>query len=115
MGEWLKPVTITDLDWLIRKDIYTSIYINVWTRRFESSTVNKENNMEQHERIKWLQENYGNYPTKWYEEDPKRTNAIFIKQYGVYIDNAFTDLKEQQKKMLDLRQTLCEEIGRAHV
>ena len=65
--------------------------------------------MEQHERIKWLQENYWNYPTKWYEEDPKRTNAIFIKRYGAYIDNAFTDLKEQQKKMLDLRQTLCEE------
>lgn len=65
--------------------------------------------MEQHERIKWLQENYGKYSTHWYEEDPKRTNAIFIKHYGIHLDNAFTDLKEQQKKMLDLRQTLCEE------
>ena len=65
--------------------------------------------MEQHERIKWLQENYCNYTTNWYQEDPKRTTAIFIKQYGVYLDNAFTDLKEQQIKMLDLRQTLCEE------
>ena len=42
LGDWLKPVTIIDLDWLIRKDIYTSIYINVWSRRFESSTVNME-------------------------------------------------------------------------
>ena len=65
--------------------------------------------MEQNERIKWLQKNYCNYPTHWYEEYPKRTTAIFINQYGSYLENAFVDLKEQQKKMLDLRQTLCEE------
>ena len=65
--------------------------------------------MEQNERIKWLQKNYCNYPTHWYEEYPKRTTAIFIKQYGLYLENEFVDLKEQQKKMLDLRQTLCEE------
>ena len=65
--------------------------------------------MEQSERIKWLQKYYWNYTTHWYEEDPKRTTAIFIKQYGLYLENAFVDLKEQQKEMLDLRQTLCEE------
>ena len=65
--------------------------------------------MEQNERIKGLQKNYCNYPTHWYEEYPKRTTAIFINQYGSYLENAFVDIKEQQKEMLDLRQTLCEE------
>ena len=65
--------------------------------------------MEQSERIKWLQKYYWNYTTHWYEEDPKRTTAIFIKQYGLYLENAFVDLKEQQKEMLDLRRTICEE------
>lgn len=64
--------------------------------------------MEQHERIKWLQKNYGNYSTEWYLSNLSRLDAIFYKQYNLSLELAMANIVSMQDTNLSLRQLVLE-------
>lgn len=64
--------------------------------------------MEQHERIKWLQKNYGNYSTEWYLSNLSRLDAIFYKHYNLSLELAMANNVSMQDTNLSLRKLVLE-------
>lgn len=65
--------------------------------------------MDLDQKIKWLQKNYKDYPKHWYEENPKRTLAIYSEMNTRYINDIMDELTMKREEAIHNRITLCEQ------
>lgn len=52
-------------------------------------------------KILWLQQNYKNYSTKWYLENPSRLDAIYKREYAKYVKNMKQKAVDEAKAEID--------------
>lgn len=64
--------------------------------------------MDIEHKIKWLQKNYRNYPRSWYEENIKRTLAIYETINSRYVNDVMDNLTREREDAIKRQITLCE-------